>query len=71
MSDENVEIILRKLNIYDTIINGEAKCYICQDRIKLDNLGGILEIDGELALICDKPSCIAKAALISTEINRE
>ncbi len=67
ISSEEVTGLLRKLGLYDDVVDGKVRCYICGRRITLDNIGGVLMIDGKPALVCDKPSCIAKAALLSRE----
>ena len=63
-SDE-VSGVLRRLGLYEDVVEGRARCFICGERLSLENLGGVLMVDGRPVLVCDRPICIAKAALIS------
>ncbi|MEM1528169.1 MAG: hypothetical protein QXS62_05640 [Sulfolobales archaeon] len=63
-SDE-LPSVLKKLGLYDDVVGGRASCYVCGRRLSLDNIGGILGVDGKPVLICDSYSCIAKASAIS------
>jgi len=67
ISTDEVAGLLRKLNLYDDVVSGKAKCFICGRKITLDNIGGVLMVDGKPVLVCDKPSCIVRAALLSKE----
>ncbi len=67
ISTDEVAGLLRKLNLYDDVVSGKAKCFICGRKITLDNIGGILMVDGKPVLVCDKPSCIVRVALLSKE----
>ena len=67
MSADEVAELLCKLNLYDDVVNGKARCFICGRRITLDNIGGVLMVAGKPVLVCDRPSCIARAALLSKE----
>ena len=65
VSTDNIEGILQKLGIYDEVMNKKIKCFICGKTLTINNIGGILMVDNKPVLVCDKPSCIAKAALLS------
>jgi len=67
IDSEKMINVLRRLDLYDTIINGEARCFICGRSLSLDNIGGILSVKGEVVLVCNKPGCIVKAAFLSEE----
>jgi len=67
ISTDEVVGLLHKLNLYDDVVSGKAKCFICGRKITLDNIGGILMVNGKPVLVCDRPSCIARAALLSKE----
>jgi len=70
VSIDDVENILRKLGVYDMVENGEATCYICGRKITTENIGGILMVCDRIVLICDKPSCIGRATLLSKRIEK-
>jgi len=67
ITTDEVEGVLRKLGLYDDVANGRAHCFICGRKIDLSNIGGILMVDEAPVLVCDKPSCIARAAILSRE----
>ena len=70
ISSDDVVGLLRRLDLYNDIISGRAKCFICERRVTLENIGGILEVSGKIVLICDNPGCIARAAILSKERQR-
>ena len=56
--------VLKKLELYEDVVNGRAKCYICGRQLTLDTIGAIAVLDEKPVLICSKPSCIGRASLI-------
>jgi hypothetical protein len=48
--------VLKKLELYEGVVNGHAKCYICGRQLTLDTIGAIAMIDGRSVLICNKSS---------------
>jgi hypothetical protein len=62
--DDELPKVLTKLGLYNDVVNGKAKCYICERALTLNSIGAIIMVNDKLALICDKPSCIAKATQI-------
>jgi hypothetical protein len=61
------EIILKKLGLWEKIINGELTCFFCGDKITKENLGCIfIDKNKRFQICCSKPTCFEK---ISTEIN--
>jgi hypothetical protein len=67
ISSDNVVGLLRRLDLYDDVVKGKITCYICGKEVTLENIGGILVVSGKTILICDKPGCIARAAVLSKE----
>jgi len=65
ISEDEVVGLLQRLNLYDIVVSGKATCFICGRVVTLSNIGGLLEVNKRTVLICSKPSCIAKAALLS------
>jgi len=63
-TDNELPKVLTKLGLYDDIVNGKAKCYICKRALTLNSIGAIIMVNDKPVLICGKPSCIAKAAQI-------
>ena len=56
--------VLKKLELYEDVVYGHAKYYICSRRLILDTIGAIAMLNGKPVLICSKPSCIGRASLI-------
>lgn len=61
-SDE-LPSVLKKLGLYDDVVNGRISCYICGRRLDLSNIGGIMGVNGKPVLICDSYACILKASM--------
>jgi hypothetical protein len=64
ISEDILPEVLKKLELYEDVVNGHAKCYICGRQLTLDTIGAIAMLNGKPALICSKPSCIGRASLI-------
>jgi len=64
ISEDILPEVLKKLELYEGVVNGHAKCYICGRQLTLDTIGAIAMIGGMPVLICSKPSCIGRASLI-------
>jgi len=64
ISEDILPEVLKKLELYEDVVNGHAKCYICGRQLTLDTIGAIAMSNGMPVLICSKPSCIGKASLI-------
>ncbi|MCR6668670.1 MAG: hypothetical protein NDF51_01580 [archaeon YNP-WB-040] len=56
--------VLRKLGLYDDVAGNMAVCYICGEPLSLDTIGAIAMLNDKPVLICNKSSCIGKAALL-------
>jgi len=64
ISEDILPEVLKKLELYEDVVNGRAKCYICGRQLTLDTIGAIAMLNGKPVLICSKPSCIGRASLI-------
>lgn len=62
---DDLERVLRRLNVYDEVARGEAECFFCGRKLSLENIGGFMHYNGSLILVCDNSVCLAKAALLS------
>ncbi len=62
---DDLEGVLKRLRVHEEVLKGRAKCYFCGTRLSLDNIGGFLMVNGKLALVCDRPDCLAKAAKVA------
>jgi len=66
ISEDVLPGVLKRLGLYGHVVSGNAKCYICSEKLTLDTIGAIAMINNKPVLICSKPSCIGKAALITS-----
>ena len=62
-----LEPVLHRLGVYDEVVAGRAKCHFCNVSVTMENIGGLLSLNGKIVLVCDKPECLAKAALASVK----
>ena len=67
ISEEELPRVLKKLELYESIVNNEATCYICGELLKLETVGAIAMINDKPVLLCDKPSCLGKMTLLINE----
>lgn len=65
IDSERLPSVLRKLGLYDEVVGGRAKCFVCGRQLSLDSIGGIMGVDGKPVLVCDSYSCIAKASAMT------
>lgn len=63
IDEKDLPRVLARLGVYDDVINGRAKCYICGRQLTMDNIGVIMGVNGKPVLICDNNVCIAKASI--------
>jgi len=64
--------VLRKLGLYEGVVEGRYKCFVCGRRITLENIGGIFRSkDEKINFVCDNIKCLITAAEITSKINRE
>jgi hypothetical protein len=40
ISSDDVVGLLRRLDLYDDVVNGKITCFICRIRVTLENIGG-------------------------------
>jgi len=67
ISYEDVAGLLRRLELYDDVVKGKITCHICGKEVTLENIGGVTVVGGKAILVCDKPDCIARAAVLSSK----
>jgi len=60
--DTDLEKVLRKLGLYEKLLNGELRCAICGSPLTLEDLGGLYRMNGEIKLVCGRIQCLVEAA---------
>lgn len=58
--DDDLEQLLKSLNIYDDVKNGKCRCVYCNSVITLDNIDAILPFEGKVRFTCDNKECHLK-----------
>ena len=69
--DVDLKKVLIKLGLYDKVVNGEVKCFVCGRPINWNNIGGVFKSkDDSLHLICNNMKCLLIASQLSAEITK-
>lgn len=58
--DDKFEDFLRKLDVYNDVVNGGKKCKFCGETINYDHISTVFAESGNIKFVCEKPECIAK-----------
>jgi len=61
--DDDLDELLDGLSIKEQFYAGEYKCSECGVTITSENIKLIIPRKGEVAFICDKPSCMVEFAI--------
>jgi len=70
--DTDLVKVLKKLGLYEGVVEGRYRCFVCGRRITLENIGGLFKSrDGKINLVCNDMKCLMIAAEITSKINRE
>lgn len=66
--DEDLEVLLNRLNLAEKIEQGKVKCKFTNEIITLENLHTIFPEEGTIKVVCDSPEAIK---LLSEYINEK
>ena len=58
--DDDLECLLRSLNVYESVRNGEKKCLFCDGIITMENIDSIVPYEGIVQFTCDNNECHSK-----------
>ena len=67
--DDDLIVLLEKLNLLDKIKEGQIKCKFTKEVITLDNLHCIFPEEGIIKVICDTPEAIKSLSEYINEKN--
>ena len=67
VDDRNLVDILKKTGIYQDVVAGRSRCYICGRSVTMQNLGGIFKHEGQIRLVCNDIKCLYKAAALTAK----
>ena len=66
-----LEEFLKKLELWDSFVKGELRCFICNEAITMENIWLIISHHNEIKLCCNKSECIYKAKEITEDKQSE
>jgi len=70
--DTDLVKILKKLGLYEGVVEGRYRCFVCGNKITLDNIGGLFKSrDGKINFVCNNTKCLMIAAEITSKISKE
>ena len=67
--DDDLNELLRSLNIYNEFVHEKMKCAFCGDLVTYDNLHSLFPESGSIKLCCNKPQCV-NSLVLRTETRR-
>jgi len=70
--DSDLLKVLKRLGLYEGVVEGRFRCFVCGRRIDFENLGGLFKSrDGEIHFVCNNAKCLAIAAEITSKMRKE
>lgn len=58
--EDHFESFLRKLGVFDGVMNGVKKCKFCSEVVEYEHISSVFAESGDIKFVCEKPECIAK-----------
>ena len=58
--DDDLESLLKSLNVYNDVVTGKFKCLFCQNKITIENIDAIVPYNNSVQFTCDNPECHLK-----------
>jgi len=59
--EDDLESLLRSLQLFDSVVRGEVSCVACGSPVTLSSLGTIYSREGRVFIVCSAPACCAQA----------
>jgi len=63
--------VLKGLGLYEQLVEGKLRCFICDEVVSLSTLGGLLKVGGRVRVVCNKPRCLWEASKVSAALQGE
>ncbi|MCU7787505.1 hypothetical protein ODS41_06195 [Pyrobaculum sp. 3827-6] len=68
--DTDLVDVLKRLGLYEGVVGGRYRCFVCGRPITVDNLGGMFKSkDGRINLVCSDVKCLVAAAEITARLS--
>lgn len=58
--DNDLEQLLKSLNVYEGVFHSDYKCLFCNRIITLENIDSIVPYERSIQFTCDNPECHLK-----------
>jgi hypothetical protein len=58
--DQELETLLKNLELYDDFFEGNIRCFICDKIITEENLGSIFPYEEDIKICCNDIDCYKK-----------
>lgn len=58
--DDDLESLLKSLNVYEDVCAGKFECLFCHKKVTLENIDAIVPYDNSVQFTCDDPECHSK-----------
>ena len=62
--DDDLDVLLKKLNVYDDFINNNLRCAFCDTTVSVENLHSLYPEHSSVRLCCERPECIKQLTII-------
>ncbi len=61
---------LKRLSLYEDVVEGRYRCFVCGNRITLEDLGDLFKSrDGRINFVCNNMKCLMVSSEITSKIN--
>jgi hypothetical protein len=67
VDDKSLADVLKRVGIYDDVVNGKARCYFCGQPVAMENLGGLFKHEGLVRVACSNIKCLYEAAWLTAK----
>ena len=58
--DSDLVMLLKKLYVFEDVVNGRCKCMFCNTTITLDTIDSIIPNEDEISFSCNSHACRIK-----------
>ena len=58
--DNDLENLLKSLNVFDAVIKGQKECLFCKKTITVENIASIVPQESIIEFTCDNIKCQAR-----------
>jgi len=67
VDDRSLIGVLERLGIYQDVVAGRTRCYLCGGAVTMQNLGGLFKHEGQVRVVCNNIRCLYEAAWLTAK----